>query len=351
MFRRGKRPGPETLLLFSLMLLEWTEGAAGLFLVGATVFAGISLSPKPPPSTSGDTKPAGMTAEELLASSRILSVAASSLTALLLQAPAESLFWSSDEANASRDAERLVEGAVRSTFQNISSSMQHHRHLAQELDSFSLTEGQLKAFASILEHLADPRVQDLGLAVAKALDQYFQGGVTGEQDVKLLLLQATQPRIVEIRELWHEVNLGALHGPGLGWGVAVNPANLFVLQSFGHPVTYQPRQQEHSQAFWVAAATFEQARVLLLHLEALLRTFGMTINARGLLQSLSGSSEPFLSELLACHSDDTEAAEMGTEHDLSRYRRMACSIKYGSAGIDVIASIGGSHPGLALAQS
>lgn len=208
-----------------------------------------------------------MTAEELLASSRILSVAASSLTALL-QVPAESLFWSSDEANSSRDTERFVQGAVRSTFQNISSSMQRHGHLAQELDSFSLTEGQLKAFVSILEHLADPRVQDLGLAVAKALDQYFQGGVTGEQDVKLLLLQATQPRIVEIRELWHEVNLGALHGPGLGWGVSVNPANLFVLQSFGQSATctqkliltarfrtysskrYQPRQKEHSQAFW-----------------------------------------------------------------------------------------------------
>lgn len=77
----------------------------------------------------------------------------------------------------------------------------------------------------------------------------------------------------------------------------------------------------------------------------------MTINAHGLLQSLSGSSGPFLSELLACRREEAEAAEMGTQHDLSRYRRMACSIKYGSAGIDVIASIGGSHPGLASSQS
>ena len=42
MFRRGKRPGPETLLLFSLMLLEWTEGAAGLFLVA------LALGPRRP---------------------------------------------------------------------------------------------------------------------------------------------------------------------------------------------------------------------------------------------------------------------------------------------------------------
>ena len=94
------------------------------------------------------------------------------------------------------------------------------------------------------------------------------------------------------------------------------------------------------------------------------------------IEGLSGSSGPFLSELLACRGlaslrclfllaspggrrEEAEAAEMGTQHDLSRYRRMACpapafpvvlpafpgvfrgSIKYGSAGIDVIASIGG----------
>lgn len=302
---------------------------AALVLLGITSFAAISLAQKSTPTESQLAKvPAGLTAEELLSSERLLSVASDALLKT----------WKQQETwprSLQKAPEELVHHTVADAFANMSRTLKR-LHISEELDSFSLTEGQLEAIRSTLAHLADPQVQDIGSTLAKGLKLYFEieGENAGKEGMKLHLLQTLQPQIAEIRSLWREVKMGALHGPGLGWGVSVDPSRLFLVQSFDPFQRYWPTNSDllcQSLASCVQEGSHEEIRTLLLQMQALLSTFGLNVQVA---QAVPGGDGSVLSELMACQSVDT----------LEAYQRMACAMRYAALGLDVISSIRGSSP-------
>eukprot|EP00435_Cladocopium_sp_Y103_P065987 s1620_g28.t1 len=74
--------------------------------------------------------------------------------------------------------------------------------------------------------------------------------------------------------------MGSLHGPGLGWGVSVDPSRLFLVQSFDPFQRYWPGNSDllcKSLASCVQEGSHEEIRTLLLQMQALLRTFGLNL--------------------------------------------------------------------------
>lgn len=307
--------------------------AAALVLMGITSFAAISLAQKSQSSQSAkDQRPVGMTAREVVVSEQLLSTASRAMLKTLKQ---EETWGASLRAVPEAQIE-LVEQMVKDAFANISIALQKAQ-MAEELDSFSLTEGQLKAMLNTIEHMADPRVQEIGSSVAKALQLYFEieGPNAGKEGMKLHLLQALQPEINEIRSLWRQVKMGSLHGPGLGWGVSVDPSRLFLVRSYNPFERYDSFKSVSlcdTLQLCVMEGSHEEARMVLLQMEALLTTFGMHLEVKKALASPSTTS--FLAMLMACQrvkSDDLEA-----------FQRMSCAMRYASTGLDVMSSIRGS---------
>ena len=308
--------------------------AAALVLMGITSFAAISFAQKSQSSQSAkDQRPVGMTAREVVASEQLLSTASRAMLKTLKQ---EETWGASLRAIPEAQIE-LVEQMVKDAFANISIALQKAQ-MAEELDSFSLTEGQLEAMLNTIEHMADPRVQEIGSSVAKALKLYFEieGPNAGKEGMKLHLLQALQPEINEIRSLWRQVKMGSLHGPGLGWGVSVDPSRLFLVRSYNPFERYDSFKSIslcQTLQLCVMEGSHEEARMVLLQMEALLTTFGMHLEVEKALASPKPTTS-FLAMLMACQrvkSDDLEA-----------FQRMSCAMRYASTGLDVMSSIRGS---------
>ncbi|CAK8997124.1 unnamed protein product [Durusdinium trenchii] len=280
--------------------------AAALLLMGLTAFAAISLAQKAQPSESELAKrPSGLTAKELLGSTQLTSAA----TQALLETVRQQETWQISLRAIPQNEKDLVRHTVEDTFATIRKAVET-AGLAEELDSFALTEGQLDAFLSTMQHMADTRIQEIGSSLADAFGRYFQleGTSAGKEGLKLHLLRALQPQIAEIRSLWREVKMGLLHGPGLGWGVSVDPSRLFMVRSFdpSHPYWPPPKLQCEA-AGCVTEGAFEEARILLLQMEALLETFGMRVEVQETLWSLPAHRPvPFLAELLACKAEEPQ---------------------------------------------
>ncbi|CAJ1394896.1 unnamed protein product [Effrenium voratum] len=301
--------------------------AAGLVLMGITVFTAISLAQKQTPQSDLDKQSAGMTAKDLLKSPRIVAAASGAFQRVMVQAN-----WL--HQSLPKERSQMVAKSTQQAFEQLRSEVLR-RQLGQELDSFSLTRGQLDAFLSVQTHMSDMAIQEIGANVAKALEEYFsvEGEGAGKEGMRLYLLRALQPRILEIRRLWRKVDLGALHGPGLGWGVSVDPAKLYLVQTFDPFRRYWPPEPlPCSGNACVARGSFNQARVLLLQLQALLQTFGMRLEVANSLESFDAYKMPFLSELLACRNITGDMAAA------------SCALSYASAGLDVISSIRGARP-------
>ncbi|CAK8987904.1 unnamed protein product [Durusdinium trenchii] len=312
--------------------------AAALLLMGLTAFAAISLAQKAQPSESELAKrPSGLTAKELLGSTQLTSAA----TQALLETVRQQETWQISLRAIPQNEKDLVRHTVEDTFATIRKAVET-AGLAEELDSFALTEGQLDAFLSTMQHMADTRIQEIGSSLADAFGRYFQleGTSAGKEGLKLHLLRALQPQIAEIRSLWREVKMGLLHGPGLGWGVSVDPSRLFMVRSFdpSHPYWPPPKLQCEA-AGCVTEGAFEEARILLLQMEALLETFGMRVEVQETLWSLPAHRPvPFLAELLACKAEEPQP-----------FQKVSCegcpgAMKYAAAGLDVLSSIRGSSP-------
>ncbi|CAJ1337315.1 unnamed protein product, partial [Effrenium voratum] len=233
-------------------------------------------------------------AKDLLKSPRIVAAASGAFQRVMVQAN-----WL--HQSLPKERSQMVAKSTQQAFEQLRSEVLR-RQLGQELDSFSLTRGQLDAFLSVQTHMSDMAIQEIGANVAKALEEYFsvEGEGAGKEGMRLYLLRALQPRILEIRRLWRKVDLGALHGPGLGWGVSVDPAKLYLVQTFDPFRRYWPPEPlPCSGNACVARGSFNQARVLLLQLQALLQTFGMRLEVANSLESFDAYKMPFLSELLA----------------------------------------------------
>jgi len=329
---------------------------AALALVGLTAWAGHTVVSVPPPGARDDREtgswepppeqtPTHLTARNLLESAELADVA----TEQLMAAGHETL---------SPEDRRMVHAVARAGFGNISLMLQSREPAtARRLSSFQLTEEQKLSVLGVVRHMGDPRVQQVGRELTKALRDFLGTSSTDHRaDMELHIRRALQPRLAELRRLRDEVMASPLPRSagqlGGRWGVAINPDRMRVVKTFDNKWKFEfdmsrpqrtmkvlPRRRlaegkEDAKPYGVAGGVVEQARVLLDQLQAVLSRFDIETEVPGWVTSLDGTSRPFLSDLLRCVRDSMGDTAL----------MIMCPMKFASAGIDVFSSLSEEAP-------
>lgn len=225
------------------------------------------------------------------------------------------------------------------------------------LEKIRMSDEQKGAVVRSLASLTDPRVQRLGLYVAKAVRE----SPTGDQaDIERRVKDTLSPHIEEIRQLEEDFHLQPLRelmgGGGLlkDWHLDLDPGRIQVLKTFGDdwklkiasstPAVGQAaeagarRLQDTSatasplhradEAFAIIKMIFDQARTVLGIVRQAAPMFGKDLNVNTWITSAIGIAD-FLFETVSCELD-------GADQGMKPVQMAICPLASSSAGMDAM---------------
>lgn len=256
-------------------------------------------------------------------------------------------------------ADRLeVHALVATGFRNISRRLlELAPEQAKVLDSVQLSEDQRDAVLRMVRLSSDPRVQSLGLTVAKAIQEGPEGDREG---MKLHIMQKLQSRSEEMRRLHDELIPETLRSASPmsehDWDLTLNANNVRVMKTFGESwnvdfeasvptVSHQKLAERRltamvpsgptvspiaisARTLGIIGGVLEEGRLVVDELGVLFRLFGKDVNIPSWLIESVGAAD-VATELATC---ELQNAEEG----FSIGRAVLCLPKLGTQGVDAL---------------
>jgi len=205
--------------------------------------------------------------------------------------------------------------------------------VASTLQLVQLSEEDKDAVLRSLRLISDPRVQKIGLEVARAI----RGSASSNRDiVKRRIEERLQPQLREILELRQELvpsTLRRLWGEGHTWDMTLDPENVMVMErvSDEFETSYDPRTAVNASEkdFGLYGGVLGEARALLDVMRACMRLFSSDLKVPEWATSLGGNME-ISAELLSCELDPI------TDSRMNFMKALFCPLKFGTQGMDAL---------------
>jgi len=237
--------------------------------------------------------------------------------------------------NLKAEDESFVRSTIQTGLQNTISDMKAKRPAEfRALEEMKLNKGQQEHIMKVVSSMADPRVQEMGFEVAKAV---AEGRAEGRAGVKRRLQEKFEPRMDELMALRKEIY------QTMDEKVVVNLDHMDLVKAIPEQPTAERRLGTGSEitdtdmtamgdkfekGLGILAGLVEQCRVMLDQIDFVGDSFGVNMKIPYWAKSLVGGLD-FVSELSDCVMRSNN----------NQVKLMMCPMKYASAFSDFMSSL------------